>query len=78
MIQAGGWNKKEIIHGVTVFEDTDYGTMYFQIGLHTFNLTTIKGGTGAAQPLLQKVASVLIANLAPPIKPEKESFNQTF
>ena len=78
MIQAGGWNKKETIRGVQVFEDTDYGTMYFQIGLHTFNLTTIKGGTGAAQPLLQKVASVMIANLAPPIKPEKEIFNQTF
>jgi len=26
--------------------------------------------------LLQKIASVLIAELAPPIKSEKESFNQ--
>jgi hypothetical protein len=76
MIQAGGWNKKETIRGIQVFENTDYGAMYFQIGLHTFNLTTIEGRTGAVQPLLQKVASVLIAELAPPIKSEKESFNQ--
>ena len=71
MIQAGGWNIKEIIHGVTVFESTNYGTMYFQIGLNTFNITTIEGRTGAVQPLLQKVASVLIAELAPPIKSQK-------
>jgi hypothetical protein len=76
MIQAGGWNKKETIRGVQVFEFTDYGTMHFQIGLHTFNLTTIGGKTGAVQLLLQKIASVLIAELAPPIKSEKESFNQ--
>jgi len=75
-IQAGGWNKKESIQGVQVFENTDYGEMHFQIGLHTFKLTTIEGRTGAVQPLLQKVASVLIADLAPPNKSEKESFNQ--
>jgi hypothetical protein len=68
--------KKETIRGVQVFEFTDYGTMHFQIGLHTFNLTTIGGKTGAVQLLLQKIASVLIAELAPPIKSEKESFNQ--
>lgn len=77
MIQAGGWNKKETIRGVQVFENTDYGEMHFQIGLHTFNLTTIRDGNRAVQPLLQKIASVLIADLAPPIKSEKESFNQT-
>jgi hypothetical protein len=75
-IQAGGWNKKEIIQGVQVFENTDYGEMHFQIGLHTFNLTTIRDGNRAVQPLLKKVASVLIADLAPPNKSEKESFNQ--
>jgi len=75
-IQAGGWNKKEIIQGVQVFENTDYGEMHFQIGLHTFNLTTIRDGNRAVQPLLKKVASVLIAELAPPNKSEKESFNQ--
>jgi hypothetical protein len=75
-IQAGGWNKKEIIQGVQVFENTDYGEMHFQIGLHTFNLTTIRDGNRAVQPLLKKVASVLLAELAPPNKSEKESFNQ--
>ena len=65
-IQAGGWNKKEIIQGVQVFENTDYWEMHFQIGLHTFNLTTIRDGNKAVQPLLKKVASVLIADLAPP------------
>jgi hypothetical protein len=66
-IQAGGWNKTEIIEGARVFEDTNYGTIYFQIGLHTFNLTTISDKYGAVRSLLPKVASALIAGLAPPV-----------
>jgi hypothetical protein len=64
LIPAGGWNKKETIRDVQVFEFTDYSTMYFQTGLYTFNLTTLKRGTEAVQPLLRKIASVLIDDLA--------------
>jgi hypothetical protein len=71
-IQAGGWNKKEIIEGVQVFEFTDYGTMYFQIGRDTFNLTMMGNKKGAVASLLRKVSSALIADLAPPPKPETD------
>jgi len=72
-IQAGGWDKKQVIQGVTVFENTPYGEMHFHIGHYSFKLVTMIDRDGALRPLLARVSSALIAVLAPPAKAESSS-----
>jgi hypothetical protein len=67
-IQAGGWNKKTIIQGVHIYENTDYGTMYFQTGHYTFKLMVSRFSRENVPPLLLKVGAVLITAFAPPVK----------
>jgi hypothetical protein len=68
LIQAGGWNKKEIIQNVQVYENTDFGTMYFQTGRYTFKLMATRYNREKVPPLLLKASSVLITTFAPPAK----------
>jgi hypothetical protein len=68
-IQAGGWNKKEIIRSVQVYEDTHYGTMYFQTGLYTFKLMATRyspeNSPENVPPLLLNAGLELITAFAP-------------
>jgi hypothetical protein len=53
---------------VQVYENTDYGTMYFQTGLYTFKLMVTRYSPENVPPLLLKVGSELITAFAPPAK----------
>ena len=72
-IQAGGWDRKQVIQGVTVFENTPYGEVHFQIGHYSFKLITSRDRNSALPPLLARVSSALIAVLAPSAKAESSS-----
>jgi len=63
-IQAGGWNKKTIIQGAHIYENTDYGTMYFHSGHYTFKLMVSRFSRENIPPLLLKVGSALITTFA--------------
>lgn len=72
-IQAGGWDEKQVVQGVTVFENTPYGEAHFQIGHYSFKLITMRERAGALRPLLARVRSALIALLPPPANAESSS-----
>jgi hypothetical protein len=62
------YDKSESIEGVTIFEYTRYGGLYFQVDQYTFRIQTLRRADDELQALLLKISTALINELRSPAR----------